>query len=352
MKANTKVIHYINQFFGGVGGENKARLGPQLRIGPVGPGIALQEAIKEWADIVATVVCGDDFFAERTKEAVKEIIRLISPYNPDLIVAGPAFNAGRYGVAAGEICKSVKKSLGIPAVTAMYEENPGVELYRKPIYIVKTSDSIKGMLPAISSMANIGWKLATGEAIGKPDEEGYFPRGYIKTVVIDETSAERAVGMLLKKIKGLDFVSELPPPKNEFDRISPAPPVAELSDIRIALVTDGGLVPKGNPDGIPSSRSSTFGSYSIKVLDKFRGQEYEANHIGYDTILVNENPDILVPLDVMRELEHDGLIGKLNDTFYSTTGVGTPLKNSRLIGQGIAKQLQGDGVTAVILTST
>ena len=350
MNANIRVVHYINQFFGGIGGEEKARFGPQLRSRPVGPGTVLQETLKGWGDIVATVICGDDYFAERMEEAVHEIIRLISPYKPGLIIAGPAFNAGRYGIASGEICKSVQEKLRIPAVTAMYEENPGVELYKKTIYIVKTSDSVKGMRNAISLMAKMGRKLSTGEAIGKPDEEGYFPRGYVKTEVSHETAAERAVAMLLKKMKGLPFVSELPLPK--FDRISPSPPVTKLSTSTIALVTDGGLVPKGNPDKIPSSRANTFGSYSIKGLSTLRGQEYKVNHIGYDTLFVDQNPDILVPLDVMREFEQEGLIGKLNETFYSTTGVSTPLENSRRIGQGIARRLQADRVMAVILTST
>jgi len=51
------------------------------------------------------------------EEATQEMIRLMVPYQADLIMAGPAFNAGRYGIAAGEICKSAKEKLKIPAVT-------------------------------------------------------------------------------------------------------------------------------------------------------------------------------------------------------------------------------------------
>ena len=32
---------------------------------------------------------------------------MVKKYNPDLFIAGPAFNAGRYGVACGDICKTV-----------------------------------------------------------------------------------------------------------------------------------------------------------------------------------------------------------------------------------------------------
>jgi len=39
-------------------------------------------------------------------------------------MAGPAFNAGRYGIACGAVCKMVQDRLGISAVTGMYQEIP------------------------------------------------------------------------------------------------------------------------------------------------------------------------------------------------------------------------------------
>ena len=34
-----RVVHYINQFFGGIGGEEKADHKPEVREGVVGPGM-------------------------------------------------------------------------------------------------------------------------------------------------------------------------------------------------------------------------------------------------------------------------------------------------------------------------
>jgi betaine reductase len=345
-----RIVHYINQFFAGIGGEDKARVGPQVKVGPVGPGKALQEALKDWGEVIATVICGDDYFTEKMEEAVQEVIRLILPYQPGLVIAGPAFNAGRYGIACGEICKAVQDKLKIPSVTGMYGENPGVELYKKDVYIVKTVDSVRGMTEAISLMVKIARKLSAKEKIGRPVEEGYFPQGYLKTEISDKTAAERGIDMLLAKLKGHPFESELPLPK--FDRVPPPPPVSNLSTSTIALVTDGGVVPKGNPDKIQGSKATRFGSYSIKEVKTLSAQEYEVIHIGYDTVFIAQNPNILVPVDVMRDFEKEGMIGKLYETFYSTVGVGTTLESSKKIGQSIAKRLQADGVTAVILTST
>ena len=46
---------------------------------------------------------------------------------------------GVTGVAAGTITKAVQDELGIPAVTAMYVENPGTDMFRKEVYILENS---------------------------------------------------------------------------------------------------------------------------------------------------------------------------------------------------------------------
>ena len=65
-----RIVHYLNQFFGGIGGEDKASEGPQLKEGLIGPGRAVQDVLKERGEVVATVICGDNYFVERTEEAL------------------------------------------------------------------------------------------------------------------------------------------------------------------------------------------------------------------------------------------------------------------------------------------
>ena len=50
---------------------------------------------------------------------------------PDVVVAGPAFDAGRYGLACGRICQATVEELGVPGVTGLFPENPAVDLYRR-----------------------------------------------------------------------------------------------------------------------------------------------------------------------------------------------------------------------------
>ena len=115
-----RIVHYINQFFANIGGEEKADYQPELREGIVGPGMAFNQAFGEEAEIVATVICGDSYFNENVEAAKKTILDMISSQKPDAVICGPAFNAGRYGVACGTVALAVKEELNLPVLTGMY----------------------------------------------------------------------------------------------------------------------------------------------------------------------------------------------------------------------------------------
>jgi glycine reductase complex component B subunit gamma len=345
-----RVVLYFNQFFGGIGGEDKADLPPRLTEEVVGPGRAYIAALGDRAEVVATVICGDNYFAENIEAATREVKALIAPYGPDLLFAGPAFNAGRYGIACGAVCRMARTELLIPAVTGMYEENPGLDLYRKDVYIVKTGDNARFMADVVKKMTILGQRLLAGDKIGKPDDEGYFPRGLLANEVLDKTGAERVVDMLLNKMAGEPYLSEVPRPA--YDRVTPAHSVKDIRSAKIALVTDGGLVPKGNPDKIEVATATRYGRYDITAKDALDPADYEVNHGGYDSRLVVQDPNRLVPVDVMREMEREGAIGALHNWFYSTTGLTCIVETMKGLGKKIAESLKAEGVSGVILTST
>ena len=151
--AKIKVVHYINQFFAGIGGEEKADTPAELRVGEViGPGQALMTQFGDAAEIVATIVCGDSYFNENIDATTAQILAWVKEQGADILVAGPAFNAGRYGVACGAVCAAVGEQLGLPTVTGMYVENPGVDMYKDKTYIVPTKNSAAGMRDAVKPL--------------------------------------------------------------------------------------------------------------------------------------------------------------------------------------------------------
>lgn len=345
-----KVVHYINNFFAGIGGEEKADIPPQVREGVVGPGMALQSALNEEAEVVATVICGDSYFGENIEDAKAELLEMIKIYKPDLFIAGPAFNAGRYGVACGTIAKAVEEELDIPVVTGMYIENPGADMFKKDLHIIETRDSAADMRKAIPKIAKLGLKLAKGEVAGPPEEDGYLERGIRTNYFHEKRGSERGVDMLVKILNGEDYTTEYPMPN--FDRVEPNPAIKDLSKVKVAVVTSGGIVPQGNPDRIESSSATKYGIYDITGMDSLTADKFMTIHGGYDRAFVLENPNLVVPLDVMRDLENEGVIGELANYFVTTTGTGTSVGNSKGFGEDFSKKLVEDGVGAVILTST
>lgn len=348
--ATYKIVHYINQFFAGIGGEEKADIVPEVREGAVGPGTALEKALGEEYEIAATVICGDNYFGENLDTATDTIVEMVKQYEPDVFVAGPAFNAGRYGVACGTICKAVEERLGVPVLTAEYEENPGVDMFRKDVIIVKTGDSAATIRKAVPVMAALVKKMATGEEILGPDIEGYHERGIRVNYFAEERASERAIQMLTKEMKGEEFHTDLPMPK--FDRVDPAEPIKDIKHAKLAVVTSGGVVPTDNPDHIESSNATKYGVYSIAGMDTMSPNDFTTIHGGYDRQFVMENPNLVVPLDVLREMEKDGEFGELVNYFCTTTGTGTATGSAAKFGDEIGKRLVEDHVDGVILVST
>ena len=347
---DVRVVHYLNQFFGQVGGEAEAHAAPQIRPGAVGPGQALQAVLGQDATIVATVVCGDNRFADAPEPIAAALVELIREYTPDVLVAGPAFNAGRYGLACGHLCVAAAERLGIPAVTGMAPENPGVDLFRDRVLIARTGGTARGMAEALAQLAGLAVRLARGERIDRPADAGCFPRGLKRSLVRAEPAARRAVDLLIKKLAGAPYESEISIPT--FDRVPPAAPPGDLSRALVAVVTDGGLIHAGNPEGLPAGFTDRSITLSVAGRARLDTEAFDVNHGGYDTRFVKADPNRLVPLDVLRELEAEGVIGRLSDTVYSTAGLGMSLTAARRIGREIADSLKRDGVEAVVLTST
>jgi glycine reductase len=348
--AKKRIVHYLNQFYGQIGGEDKAGQVPIVWKQPVGPGIVIGKFLDTEAEIVATIICGDTYFAENQDSALITILQMVAGFKPDGLIAGPAFNAGRYGLACGAVGEAVRRELKIPVVTGMYPENPGAEMYHKSVYIIKTGINAASMGKTIPVMTALMKKLLNGEEVGFPEEEGYIPQGYRVNVWADKNGAERGADMLLKKLKDEPFTTELPMPV--FDRVNPAGAIEDIKAAKIALITSGGIVPKGNPDRIESANASRYGKYDIHKIDDLTSEEFITVHGGYDPVYALEDPDRVLPLDAMRILEKEKAIGSLFNYFYATVGNTTSVSNAKKYGEAIARDMLENGIQGAILTST
>jgi len=346
-----KVLHYINQFFGGIGGEDRADMGLETSPGAIGPGRLLAQLLEAGGveTEFVTAMAGDTYAAENLAELVPGFVDLVHREQPDVVVAGPAFNAGRYGLVCGELAAAVPSATGVPALTGLYEESPAVGLFRTKALILRTGPSAAAMRPAMEQIARLLPRLAAGEAIEDREAEGLYGTGARRNVLDERPTADRAVDLLLRLLAGEDVGTELSIP--DFDPVVPPPPVLDLAAATIALVTEGGLVPAGNPDHLSTGSSERWGRYPVADL-LAHPEGFLSIHGGYDTRHVNESPFRMVPADAVAALVGEGVIGALHPYYYVTSGTATKVANCRMMGSQIAEVLRNEGVDAVIFTST
>ena len=347
-----KAVHYINQFYAGIGGEAEADTSFGVLDELKGPALGLNGLWKGEMAISKVIYCGDNYVnTDANWDGVKaRIAEVIRAEKPDVFLAGPAFNAGRYGVACAKVADFVRKELGVPSVTCMWKDNPAVSMYVRDNYIVGSTEIASGMRKTLPAFAALALKLAKGEEIGPARKEGYLPTGHRYNGYHDKPGSVRVVDMLVAKLQGKPFTTEVP--LRGFEVVPPAPPVKDLAHTKIALFTTGGLVPVGNPDKIKQAFATSFGVYDISDKDALLKGVYESIHGGYDTTAASNDPHRLVPLDVLRDCEREGIIGGIYPYFGATCGVGTNVGAAKEMGRDWAKRLLDANVGAAILTST
>ena len=292
---------------------------------------------------------GDNYFHEHKDAAKEAIVREVDKVHPDIVVVGPAFNAGRYGLAAVEICQTLAEQLGLRCVAGMEPENPGVNLSRDyhndKVFLLPTAETAAGMGRALSTLAPFACRLAAGEAMARvrPTRK--------------DTSRAAFDGLNGRTDRASSAPSICCSPRWKVDPSSPkcrwrfgitfepAPPVQNAAEAKLAVVSTSGVVPWGNPDGFKTYRNTSWRKYNFVELKALEPGKWEAVHGGYNVADMNRNPHYGIPLDALRALEAEGKIGrgKLYPAYYMIPGnQGSPTVMRR-VGQEIAADLTQRG---------
>jgi glycine reductase len=340
-----KIVHYVNQFFAGMGGEDSAGTGPELRDGAVGPGRKLANLLGDEHEIVATAVCGDDYAASHPDFAA-ELVEQARERGAEMVIAGPSFTSGRYGMACGRIAAAASEA-GLPALASMHPDNPGLG-EAAGTAVVESGQTARQMKDSLERLAAAARKIAAGEELTADDGRiGPLAR---TNRLAEHSAAERAVALVLARLNGDKDATEIPLP--DFDSVTPAAPIDDATTAVFALVTEGGFVPVGNPDRLESARASKWVRYSLDGLDSADSGEFESVHGGFSTQWANADPNRILPLDIARKMEQEGAIGRLHGEVLATTGNGTTVADARRFGMEWAADLRQQNIQAVILTAT
>lgn len=345
MANRMRVVHYINQFFAGVGGEDQAAVRPQRREGAVGPGRRLQALLGDEHEIVATVFCGDDQAASDATAAA-EVLALAREAGAEMVLAGPAFGSGRYGIACARVAAAAHEA-GLLALAAMSPDNPGVAEAGSAA-VVAGGETARQMGPSLEVLAAAARRLAAGEAPGSI--EGIIAPAARLNRFAEHNAAERAVSLALARVAGDRAATEIPLP--DFGEVAPAPPIDDPSQVLVALLSEGAVVPAGNPDRLESARARKWLRYPLSGRDGLPPGEYQSVHGGFSTVAANQDPNRILPLDAARDLEREGRIGRLHGEYLVTAGNGTSVADATRFGAEWADELRRAGVRAAILTAT
>ena len=208
-----KVLHYLNQFFAGIGGEEKAG---QEVLFLSQRGRHRQRARKRFQRLTASntrrLPAAITIFMKTKKKRCERFGAAIDQFHPDIFLAGPAFNAGRYGIACAKVCSWVRDNWRIPAITGMHEDNPGTREIGRHVFVLQTGASAASMQDDLETLFAAGRKANSA----RPKGHRRLSRGillgdsapfYVRT---DKPDYVRAADLLLAKLSGQSYESEIP----------------------------------------------------------------------------------------------------------------------------------------------
>ena len=202
-----------------------------------------------------------------------------------------------------------------------------------------------GRNPGTSAFSKIGGVR------GLPDEEAFaFFNGLFQAAVEAKDDGNWArVEQLIQEWEDR-LTSRTRPDALRFASSPWTPFTKPLSRATVAIITAGGVYLEGQePFAVDGDTS-----YRLLAKDTPRDQ-YRVAHTHYDTSGVIEDVNCVYPIDRMRELEAEGVIGKLLDPGVGFMGYIPGPMVDRLVQESapeVARRLRDAGVEAALIGTT
>ena len=120
-----------------------------------------------------------------------------------------------------------------------------------------------------------------------------------------------------------------------------------LKKLRVALITSAGLHRLGDR---PFTDGAGASEYRVNQGD-VKGSELVMSHLSsnFDRSGFAQDVNVVFPIDRLKELAADGLIGEVADYHYAFNG-SAPIKTLEVPARKVAAMLKADRVDAVLLT--
>jgi D-proline reductase (dithiol) PrdB len=130
-----------------------------------------------------------------------------------------------------------------------------------------------------------------------------------------------------------------------------SPPKKPLSECKLALVTTSGIHHRAQE---PFDMQDSDGDPTFRIIDGATiTDDYKITHDYYDHSDAEKDLNIIFPIDRLRELQQEEVIGQLADTHYSFMGHIDGRHIATLIGKAakqVVEKLKKDQIEVVLLT--
>lgn len=128
--------------------------------------------------------------------------------------------------------------------------------------------------------------------------------------------------------------------KQEFVPLAPLP--KPLSECRVALISTSGAQPKGT---VPFDTVHPVGDYTCRrVPSDTPAEELEVHQLKYPTAGANRDINVIFPIERLRELADEGVVGGLTENFYTFIGYNMdPERLERTLAEDIAAAVSDEG---------
>jgi D-proline reductase (dithiol) PrdB len=159
----------------------------------------------------------------------------------------------------------------------------------------------------------------------------------------------RFMGKTLRKL-----ISDGIPEQDSYEEIPWTAPSKPLAEAKVALLSTTGLSMRGDPpfDMEGERREPTWGDPSWRRISSDATPEnVDVNHLHIKTDYIRRDLNVALPLDRLRELVADGVVGSVAPSHYSVMGYqgSDPARIAHRSGAEIAASLEAEEVDLLLL---
>ena len=121
-----------------------------------------------------------------------------------------------------------------------------------------------------------------------------------------------------------------------------------LSESRLTFVSTAGVQPKGT---LPFDTAHPIGDYTFRrVPSRSKPEDLEIHQLKYPTVGADRDLNVIFPIERLRELTAEKIIGELTPNFFSFIGYNMDAERlERTLAEEIAGAVEAEKPDAVLL---